>query len=88
MTRERYKEYMIRRWSRNISYMEEEMSRDIDKIFDDIDSRVCENCKYVETEGGIILVDSCCTNRLSVAYGELVFVQFGCNQFERKLEPK
>ena len=51
----------------------------INKIYDDFESRTCENCKYYEF---ISSVDSYfCTNKESSA--KFVSSDFGCNRFER-----
>jgi len=54
----------------------------VDYIFDDIESRVCENCEHLSTFGF-------CVNYKAIGYGKNIFEDFykgdvGCNKFERK----
>jgi len=49
----------------------------IDEIFDDFESRTCENCVYFDRIGA-------CSNNESIAYDCLSVDDFGCNKFERK----
>jgi len=81
MTRKKAKEF---NW---YGYGREEINNQIDKIFDDIESRRCENCaNWKQGNCGLI--------RFSLAYdcyGKPVDIReidtksnFGCNMFERK----
>ena len=89
MTRERYKEYMLRRWSRNIPYMEEEMNRDIDTIFDAIESRVCKNCKHYNMDTAVYYCNKYDVVMINSDHTiKSVDENFGCNKFERKVESK
>ena len=49
----------------------------IDKIYDDFESRVCENCEYYSRIGS-------CENKESYCFDQLVYDDFGCNRFERR----
>lgn len=48
----------------------------VDKIYDDFESRICENCKFYEKNPNI------CCNSNSRLWAEVVDNNFGCNQFE------
>ena len=53
----------------------------IDKIYDDFESRTCENCKYnIATANEDIMW---CNNSDALEDFE-VFANFGCNKFERR----
>ena len=53
----------------------------IDKIYDDFESRVCENCKYFTyCDDGFHY----CDNQLNVGFNGLITEDFGCNRFERR----
>ena len=77
MTREeaQTKRYIIESTEYNVPTMKEH----IDKIYDDFESRVCENCSRVNDPCEIALV---------AFYDEGMNLQyFGCNKFERKDNP-
>lgn len=52
------------------------LSRLIDKIYDDFDSRTCGNCEWG--------IDNVCTNDDTPLCADFVASTFGCNKFERK----
>ncbi len=53
----------------------------IDMIFDDFDSRVCENCKcFTYCDDGFHY----CDNPLNTGFNGLITEDFGCNRFERR----
>ena len=61
----------------------------VDKIYDDIESRICENCGYVD--GGVNLCNDIytakyCSNS-NVGIG-IVKDTFGCTEFQAKTEPE
>ena len=67
-----------------------EFDKFIDKIFDDIESRTCKNCKYFEV---IDFIGNTCSNpkllqdeEMFVDRGLFINVRedFGCNRFERR----
>lgn len=52
----------------------------IEKIYDDIESSVCENCLFYEKQEGV------CVNNKSPLYQECVREDYGCNIFEREIK--
>lgn len=58
----------------------------IDIIYDDFDSRTCENCKYVHARLNSFgqIIDYMCHNDMSPIETECVKSDFGCNMFEKK----
>ena len=82
MTREEAKHlfYKINMSSvRRGEYPVESAKETIDKIYDDFESRTCENCKY--NLNGI----ECNCNESVVEWLDTdTFPDFGCNKFERK----
>ena len=57
----------------------------IKKIFDDFESRTCDNCKWCKL-GGEYDNDTCENTSISAHLdtGTMVASDFGCNRFERK----
>jgi len=84
MTRQEYKDKLIKGHEQTIS-VAMNIALTIDKIFDDLESRVCENCKFCSREGfgGFV-----CTNEeianMSLSGWRKVNKNFGCNKFERR----
>ena len=86
MTREEVKEHTMLMKSK---WVELDLIEVIDMIYDDFESRVCENCKYAEK---IIGCPCChhgfmCKNKSVIMYhaeSMRVSSDFGCNKFERK----
>ena len=57
----------------------------IDQIYDDFESRTCENCKYRDTERPISHVNwRECNNRDNIMSYQETLYSWGCNDFERK----
>ncbi len=56
----------------------------IEMIFDDFESRTCENCKHCENVGLVLDPILKCYNEKSVLEDFVVSKDFGCNKFERK----
>ena len=58
----------------------------VDEIYDDIDRRVCKNCKYYETKEYIQKYSD--INPVSITRCSILWinrgVNFGCNEFEVK----
>ena len=60
----------------------EDFKQSIDKIYDDFESRICDNCKYCEFFSSVN--SYFCINELSSA--KFVDSCFGCNRWEEKNE--
>ena len=79
MTRESLKEYYMQiadAPSPSNRWLPEIVCEQIDLIYDDLESRTCENCKYFNRIGA-------CSNKESAVYDKLVWDTFGCTEFER-----
>lgn len=63
----------------------------LDKIYDDFESRVCENCKEFKISKGFTGIEfTCykgygCTNEYGIIFTERTF---GCNEFKRKKDDR
>jgi len=87
MTRQEYKDKLIKGHEQTIS-VAMNIALTIDKIFDDLESRVCGNCIYckrIEEERINI-----CINKENEYMNGLCSMQvdenFGCNRFEKRRE--
>ena len=67
-----------------------EMMKVIDSIYDDFESRTCENCKHFTKEFGVYgICQKGMTNHVVWHEGEqwkLIDFYSGCNKFERRRE--
>ena len=72
MTREKEKQKYL---NANLSALDSIALKAIDNIFDDIESRLCTNCKHRQWE--------VCTNDKSPLCATSVDAGFGCVYFER-----
>lgn len=83
MTREEAKDSLFRFIERDMTMKNISFEIAIDAIYDDFESRICENCKYSSVIQG--------TDRLFCGCDEAeqlptVNKDFGCNKFERKTD--
>ena len=62
-------------------YIGSEIDKFIDEIYDDFESRTCENCKLLNRDTGKSY--STCTE-LPLNMGADTITEFGCNWFKRK----
>lgn len=64
----------------------EQVINTINKIYDDFDSKVCENCKHFEVDEIIDLNKhfGYCTLEGSIAVDKIITINDGCTKFERK----
>lgn len=69
-----------------IEYNRVEYERIINKIYDDFESRTCENCKYFAewNDGNGRLGVGDCIGNISISIESTVPDYFGCNEFEPK----
>lgn len=82
---------MTREEAKNLYSHFDKFNRDaiVDRIYDDIESRVCENCEYIEYgtfDDMIYCSIDCSSNKYRKE--KSVTRDFGCNLFKRKLESK
>ena len=88
MTREEAKDLIEIEYDSLDNYCDSNHCSVIDQIYDDFESRTCENCKYVENSGQTY---STAVQKCKLGIGDInewgsVFCSkdFGCNKFERK----
>lgn len=67
----------------DISTAEQNSAVVINKIYDDFDSRICENCKFFDIKDIDSNGFSYCDLGVKTSYKDCVCKTFGCNDFER-----
>ena len=81
MTREKIKKYIEEKFA-FLAISDAFMV--VDKIFDDIESKTCENCKYHQSYSEDTLNIDGCNDTYCNRIGVNTPSYFGCNKFERK----
>ena len=61
----------------------------VNKIYDDFESRTCDNCKWFDIDESIDPNNhfGWCNNKESCCVSNICTLSFGCNEWESKDEP-
>ena len=84
MTREEADKFIIKRTMSGSfgDFYVSDVDNLINEIFDDFESRICKNCRYLNVHPYAVGLEDC--TLVNMRYAETVPLNFGCTLFESK----